>query len=233
MNLYYFSFAIWISGKVLYAESDGKTVGHHEAFRYEDPDPKSSFNAHYTETGEALVFDGLRYPLDRLHVTSAYGSRIHPITGQRKVHHGIDYGSPTGTPVYAVAEGVVTLSGYDNLSGNKISIRHRDGSSSWYLHLHTRAVSQGAHVNARQVIGRVGNTGRSTGPHLHFGFKDEKGRWINPSKKTMIATPKLEGERLARLKSQAKAIRESLTETAAVAPQKAGDSEVLVRIRKL
>jgi murein DD-endopeptidase MepM/ murein hydrolase activator NlpD len=229
----FFEDSIWISGKVLYAEFDGKTVGHHEAFRYEDPDPKSSFNAHYTETGEALVFDGLRYPLDRLHVTSAYGSRIHPITGQRKVHHGIDYGSPTGTPVYAVAEGVVTLSGYDNLSGNKISIRHRDGSSSWYLHLHTRAVSQGAHVNARQVIGRVGNTGRSTGPHLHFGFKDEKGRWINPSKKTMIATPKLEGERLARLKSQAKAIRESLTETAAVAPQKAGDSEVLVRIRKL
>jgi murein DD-endopeptidase MepM/ murein hydrolase activator NlpD len=168
-----------------------------------------------------------------LHVTSAYGSRIHPITGKRTVHHGIDYGSPKGTPVYAVAEGVVTISGYDNLSGNKISIRHRDGSSSWYLHLHTRAVAKGAHVNTRQVIGRVGNTGRSTGPHLHFGFKDEKGRWMNPSKKTMIATPKLEGERLSRLKSQAKAIRESLTTTAAVTPQKVGDSEILVRSRTI
>jgi murein DD-endopeptidase MepM/ murein hydrolase activator NlpD len=119
------------------------------------------------------------------------------------------------------------------LSGNKISIRHRDGSSSWYLHLHTRAVAKGAHVNTRQVIGRVGNTGRSTGPHLHFGFKDEKGRWMNPSKKTMIATPKLEGERLSRLKSQAKAIRESLTTTAAVTPQKVGDSEILVRSRTI
>lgn len=229
----FFEDSVWIEGKVLFAEFDGKTVGHHEAFLYEDPDPKSSFNAHYTESGEALVFDGLRYPLDRLHVTSAYGSRIHPITGKRTVHHGIDYGSPKGTPVYAVAEGVVTVSGYDNLSGNKISIRHRDGSSSWYLHLHTRAVAKGAHVNTRQVIGRVGNTGRSTGPHLHFGFKDEKGRWMNPSKKTMIATPKLEGERLSRLKSQAKAIRESLTTTAAVTPQKVGDSEILVRSRTI
>ena len=116
--------SIWIDGRVVYAEFDGRIVGHHEAFRYEDPDPKSSFNAHYTEKGEALVFDGLRYPLDRLHVTSAFGSRIHPITGQRKMHAGIDYGSPTGTPVYAVAEGVVTVSGFDPYSGNKIAIRH-------------------------------------------------------------------------------------------------------------
>lgn len=229
----FFEDSLWIEGKVLFAEFDGKTVGHHEAFLYEDPDPKSSYNAHYTENGEALVFDGLRYPLDRLHVTSAYGSRIHPITGKRSIHHGIDYGSPTGTPVYAVAEGVVIVSGYDNLSGNKIAIRHRDGSSSWYLHLHTRAVSKGAHVNTRQVIGRVGNTGRSTGPHLHFGFKDERGRWMNPARKTMIATPKLEGERLARLKSQAKFIRSSLEETAAVTPQKAGDSDILVRTRTI
>ena len=60
----YYQDSIWVSGKVIYAEFDGRNVGHHEAFRYEDEDPKSSYNAHYTEAGDALVFDGLRYPLE-------------------------------------------------------------------------------------------------------------------------------------------------------------------------
>ena len=226
--------SIWISGKVLYAEFDGYRVGHHEAFRYEDPDPKSSFNAHYTEKGEALVFDGLRYPLDRLHVTSPFGSRIHPITGQRKMHAGIDYGSPTGTPVYAVAEGVVTVSGFDPFSGNKIAIRHRDRSESWYMHLSVRGVKVGSKVAARQCIGRVGSTGRSTGPHLHLGFKNEKGKWINPASKTMIAAPKREGQRLARLKEQVAEIRKQIEATLAAPAVKANDTtDVMVRMRNL
>lgn len=226
--------SIWIGGKVVYAEFDGKIVGHHEAFRYEDPDPKSSFNAHYTESGEALVYDGLRYPLDRLHVTSPFGTRIHPITGQRKTHYGIDYGNPSGTPIYAVAEGVVTVSGYDQYSGNKIAIRHRDNSESWYMHMSVRAVNVGAKVAPRQVIGRVGSTGRSTGPHLHFGFKNERGAWINPSSKTMIATPKLEGARLARLQKQVAEIREEIEKTLAAPAVKANDTtDVLVRMRNL
>lgn len=226
--------SIWISGKVVYAEFEGRTVGHHEAFRYDDGDPKSSFNAHYTENGEALIFDGLRYPLDRLHITSPFGSRIHPITGQRKTHHGIDYGSPTGTPIYAVAEGTVTVSGYDEFSGNKIAIRHRDNSESWYMHMSVRGVSVGTHVAARQVIGKVGSTGRSTGPHLHLGFKNEKGAWINPASKTMIAAPKLTGERLARLKQQVAVARSQIEKTLAAPAVKANDStEVMVRMIKL
>ena len=226
--------SIWIDGRVIYAEFDGRIVGHHEAFRYEDPDPKSSFNAHYTEKGEALVFDGLRYPLDRLHVTSPFGSRIHPITGQRKMHAGIDYGSPTGTPVYAVAEGIVTVSGFDQFSGNKIAIRHRDKSESWYMHLSARGVKVGSKVAARQCIGRVGSTGRSTGPHLHLGFKNEKGNWINPASKTMIAAPKLEGQRLARLKDQVAEIRKQIEATLAAPAVKANDTtDVLVRMRNL
>ena len=226
--------SIWISGKVVYAEFDGRIVGHHEAFRYEDPDPKSSFNAHYTEKGEALVYDGLRYPLDRLHVTSPFGSRIHPITGQRKMHAGIDYGSPTGTPVYAVAEGIVTVSGFDQFSGNKIAIRHRDNSESWYMHLSVRGVKVGSKVAARQCIGRVGSTGRSTGPHLHLGFKNEKGAWINPASKTMIAAPKLEGERLARLHKEVAEIRSQIEATLAAPAVKANDTtDVMVRMRNL
>lgn len=227
--------SIWIDGKVIYAEFNGRVVGHHEAFRYDDGDPKSSFNAHYTEAGDALIFDGLRYPLDRLHITSPFGSRIHPVTGQRKTHYGIDYGgNPVGTPVYSVAEGKVTVSGYDEYSGHKIAIRHRDNSESWYMHLSTRGVGVGASVSARQVIGRVGNTGRSTGPHLHLGFKNEKGVWINPASKTMIAAPKLMGERLARLKKEVAEIRQEIERTLAAPAVKANDTtDVMVRMRVL
>ncbi|MBQ3721838.1 MAG: peptidoglycan DD-metalloendopeptidase family protein [Fibrobacter sp.] len=230
----YFQDSIWVSGKVVYAEFEGRNVGHHEAFRYEDPDPKSSYNAHYTESGDALVFDGLRYPLEHLRITSSYGSRVHPITGRVTVHYGVDYGAPTGTVVHAVAEGEVTVSGFDNLSGNKIAIRHRDGTTSWYMHLSARGVGVGAKVSPGQAIGRVGSTGRSTGPHLHYGFKNAQGQWINPLSKTMIATPKLSGERLARLKEQVKDIRKEIDLTLAAPAVKVNDStDVMVRTRVL
>lgn len=224
--------SIWIGGKVIYAEFDGRTVGHHEAFRYDDGDPKSTYNAHYTENGEALIFDGLRYPLDRLHITSPYGSRIHPITGKRTVHHGVDYGSPSGSAVHSVAAGVVTVSGFDNMSGNKVAVKHRDNSVSWYMHLSSRGVGVGARVVAGQIIGRVGSTGRSTGPHLHLGFKNAQGSWINPLSKTMIATPKLAGERLAKLQKQVAEIRKQVELTLASPAVKVTDTtDVMVRMR--
>lgn len=230
----YYQDSIWVSGKVIYAEFEGRIVGHHEAFRYEDEDPRSSYNAHYTEDGDALIFDGLRYPLEHLRITSSFGSRVHPITGQRKVHYGIDYGAPTGTVVHAVAEGNVTVSGYDEFSGNKIAIRHRDNSESWYMHLQSRGVAVGSKVSPGQAIGRVGSTGRSTGPHLHFGFKNAQGAWINPASKTMIATPKLAGARLARLQEQVKEIRKQIDLTLAAPAVKANDTtDVMVRMRRL
>ncbi len=230
----YYQDSIWVGGKVVYAEFDGRIVGHHEAFRYDDGDPRSTFNAHYTEMGDALIFDGLRYPLEKLRVTSSFGSRVHPITGKRTTHNGIDYGAPSGTVVHAVAEGIVTISGYDEYSGNKIAIKHRDNSVSWYMHLSARGVGVGAKVSPGQAIGRVGSTGRSTGPHLHFGFKNAVGAWINPTSKTMIATPKLEGARLAKLKQQVVEIRKQIDLTLAAPAVKANDStDVMVRMRKL
>lgn len=209
----WFQDSIWISGKVLFAEYGGRVAGHHTAYLYEDEDPKSTFNAHYTPDGEALVYSGLRYPLDRIHVTSSFGWRLHPVTGGRKLHNGIDYSARVGTPAYAVAEGVVTVSGYDDYSGHKIAIKHKDKSSSWYLHLHKRSAQTGQRVQARQVIGTTGASGRVTGPHLHFGFQDERGRWINPALKRMIATPKLQGERLQKLQQQIKTIDQALLRT--------------------
>ncbi len=197
----------WISGSVMHASYNGRVTGFHEAFRYYDPDPQSTYNAHYTIKGEALVHTGLRYPVDRLHISSSYGYRVHPVTGRTQMHYGVDYKGNIGAPVYAVAKGVVTVSAYDRYSGNKIAIRHSDKSKSYYLHLNARAVSPGSHVRTGQVIGRVGRTGRVTGPHLHFGFKAPNGRWMNPLKKRMIATPKLTGGKYELLKSQIKITR--------------------------
>jgi len=208
-----FQDSVWIGGNVLYASYDGSRVKHSEAFLYQEADPKSSFNAHYTEDGEALIHSGLRYPLDRLHITSSYGYRIHPVTGSRAFHSGVDYRGAVGTPVYAVADGIVVQSSFSNDNGNFIAIKHSDNSQSWYLHLSQRGVGNGQRVRGRQIIGKVGNTGRSSGPHLHFSIKQPNGSWMNPLLKKMIATPKLEGAKLSALKEQVKAIRNILIKT--------------------
>lgn len=188
--------------KVLYTSYKGRRAGFSEAYRFQDTDEKSSYTAHYTPDGEALVHSGLRYPINRLHVSSGYGWRIHPVTGKRKMHYGIDYAAVTGTSVFAVAPGRVVASTYEKYGGNQIVVKHADNSKSYYLHLSKRLVGKGAVVRSKQLIGKVGRTGRVTGPHLHFGFKNAKGKWINPNRKRMIATPKLKGTRLTALKEQ-------------------------------
>ncbi len=213
-----------IDGRVLYASYNGVRTGEHEAFRYMEEDRKSSYNAHYTSKGEALIHTGLRYPVDRLHISSSYGYRRHPVTGRRKMHRGVDYASPRGANVYAVAEGVVIKSSYDRLNGNAVAIRHADKSTSYYLHLSRRSVSRGARVRSRQVIGKVGSTGLSTGPHLHFGFKNSGGSWMNPLRKKMIATPKLKGERYQKLQVQISEIKEVLAKLEPVESVQVPDS---------
>ena len=191
-----------IETKILYTSYAGDRAGFHEAFFYEDEEKGSTYTAHYTEDGQALIRSGLRYPLSRLHVRSSFGWRRHPVTGRRSMHRGVDLRGRLGNPVHAVAAGKVVESSYNEFAGNKIAVKHRDGSTSYYYHLHNRRVNKGEWVRTHQVIGTVGSSGRVTGPHLHFGFREKNGRWINPLNKRMIATPKLSGERLANLKQQ-------------------------------
>ncbi|MAZ48664.1 MAG: peptidase M23 [Halobacteriovoraceae bacterium] len=191
-----------IETRVLYTAYQGDRAGNHETFLYQDEEKGSTYNAHYTQDGQALIRSGLRYPLSRLHVRSGFGWRRHPVTGRRTMHRGVDLRGGVGKPVHAVAEGRVIQSTYNKYAGNKIAIRHRDGSISYYMHLNKRRVNKGAWVKTYQVIGTVGKTGRVTGPHLHFGFKRPNGRWMNPLSKRMIATPKLSGKRFEKLKVQ-------------------------------
>jgi hypothetical protein len=191
-----------LESKILFTSYNGVRAGESKAYFYDDGDEKSTYTAHYTEDGEALIRSGLRYPVKRLHIRSGYGRRRHPVTGKSTMHRGVDLRGRTGSPVYAVARGVVVESKRTPIGGNKIAIKHNDGSTSYYLHLHKRNVRVGARVKSHQIIGQVGATGRVTGPHLHFGFKKPNGRWMNPMHKRMIATPKLKGEKLANLKEQ-------------------------------
>ena len=114
-----------------------------------------------------------------LSITSGYGSRIHPIFGMRKMHNGIDL-KADHEDVYAVLDGIVTESGWDSKGGgNYIKIKHFDRFETAYLHLSQLYYRTGEKVRAGFIIGKSGNTGNSTGPHLHFAVK-EFGRSINP-----------------------------------------------------
>ena len=199
-----------IESKILYTSYDGPRTGFHESYFYDD-DVKSTYTAHYTAEGEALIRSGLRYPVGHLHIRSGYGKRRHPVTGRIAYHRGVDLRGRIGAPVYSVAHGRVIESKFTKYGGNKVAIRHADNSISYYLHLNKRFVKKGDVVKSHQQIGQVGKTGRVTGPHLHFGFKNSKGRWMNPMHKRMIATPKLVGQRLKSLKEQITKTKDLMT----------------------
>ena len=119
-------------------------------------------------------------PLSTLKITSAFGMRIHPISKVWKMHEGVDFSAAQGTPIYAARAGKVTTASYQaGGAGYYVSINHGDGFSSIYMHMTHYIVKAGDYVNAGQVIGYVGSTGGSTGPHLHFGIA-YKGEYKNP-----------------------------------------------------
>jgi murein DD-endopeptidase MepM/ murein hydrolase activator NlpD len=163
-------------GAVLAAQYDGSTVGHKRTFRYRLPD---GLETYFLEDGTSARKTFLKSPLKFAHVTSGFGHRFHPIINQFGAHNGVDYGTPTGTPVWAVADGTVTQAGWGGGGGNMVCIKHVLSLETCYLHLSKINVRAGERVPQKTVIGESGNTGLSTGPHLHFGLK-RGGRWVNP-----------------------------------------------------
>ena len=113
-------------------------------------------------------------------LTSPFGMRVHPVLGIKRMHNGIDLAAAEGTPIYATRAGKVTTCSYQaGGAGNYVSINHLDGFSSIYMHMTHYVVSPGQSVSQGQLIGYVGNTGLSTGPHLHFGIS-YAGTYVNP-----------------------------------------------------
>ena len=119
-------------------------------------------------------------PVPYYTLTSPFGMRIHPISGKWKMHNGVDMACAQGTPIYAAKSGKVTVASYQaGGAGYYVSINHGDGFSSVYMHMTHYIVAPGQYVTAGQVIGYVGSTGGSTGPHLHFGIS-YNGTYVNP-----------------------------------------------------
>ncbi len=156
------------AGRVLSADfvNNGKTFS---AVWFQEP--SQTKGAYYTLQGSSLRKAFLASPLEFSRVTSGFGGRLHPIAKQFRMHTGVDYAAPTGTPIRSVGDGVVEFAGVQRGYGNVVEIMHRDGKSTLYAHMHTIAVRKGQAISQSQNIGAVGSTGWSTGPHLHFEFR--------------------------------------------------------------
>lgn len=118
-------------------------------------------------------------PCDYGRVSSPFGYRWHPVTGEWSMHKGVDLTAPRGTPIYASRSGYVTIADWHSTAGNYVTINHQDGYSSVYMHMTHYVVDEGDYVKAGELIGYVGSTGRSTGPHLHFAIS-YYGEYVNP-----------------------------------------------------
>ncbi len=173
-------------GKILAADfyNQGKLK---RAVYYNDGKKNKGY---YNEKGEGLERGFLRVPLNYSRISSRYStSRLHPVLGYHRPHYGVDYAAPIGTPVKATASGIVKIKSRTKGNGNYIALRHPNGYETFYLHLNgfNRAIKQGGAVAQGQIIGYVGSTGYSTGPHLDYRIR-KNGRWLNPL--TFVATPK-------------------------------------------
>ena len=147
-------------------------------------DQKDGGNIYWNEKGESMRKAFLKAPLKFSRISSGFSySRRHPVTRKVQPHTGIDYAAPKGTPVMTIGDGVITSMKYEGAGGNTIRIRHNSVYSTAYLHLsgYAKGLKAGQRVRQGQVIGYVGSTGRSTGPHLDFRVW-KNGSPINPLK---------------------------------------------------
>lgn len=142
-----------------------------------------------------------RMPLEGAQLTSGYGMRTHPVLGGRRQHTGIDLAAATGTPVYATADGIVSRADWYSSYGLYISVEHGASMQTRYAHLSRLAVAAGDNVKKGDLIGYVGSTGRSTGPHLHYEVRVE-GIAVNPIPYMVESEAQLAYARDARLTGQ-------------------------------
>lgn len=167
-------------GDIIYASYKRKKKNL-EAFYYT---PRGKRHDYYDPKGRSLQRVFLRAPLSYRRISSKFTkSRLHPILHIRRPHYGVDYAAPIGTPVRTIGDGKVIFKGWNGGYGNQVIIQHGSRYKTYYGHLSrfARGIKKGKYVKQGDVIGYVGSTGLSTGPHLDFRIK-KNGRWINPLK---------------------------------------------------
>ncbi len=177
-------------GNILYAKLN--TKGRELPFyRFKD---RTGFVDYYNEKGRSAKKTLMRTPIDGARLTSRFGRRKHPVLGYSKLHKGTDFAAPIGTPIYASGDGVLEKIQRWSSFGNYVRIKHRNGLKTAYAHMKgfKRGLKRGMRVKQGDVIGYLGNTGRTTGPHLHYEVIVH-GKHMNPLSLKLPAGSKLKG----------------------------------------
>ncbi len=187
------------TGNIVYARLN--VNGHNiPVYRFES---KNGDVDYYTAEGRSIRKALMKTPIDGARMSSGFGMRKHPVLGYGKMHKGLDFAAPRGTPIYAAGDAVVEKAGPWSSYGNYIRLRHNSSLKTAYAHLQriAKGVSSGKRVKQGQVIGYVGTTGRSTGPHLHYEVI-VNGAQVNPKTHKSPQGTALKGEALAAFKAQ-------------------------------
>jgi murein DD-endopeptidase MepM/ murein hydrolase activator NlpD len=174
------------------------TVGGESKRLYRFQSPDDGIVDYYDEDGKSAKKFLVRKPVAEAVMRSGFGLRRHPILGYTKMHTGVDWAGPMGTPVYAAGNGVIEKEGWESGYGKFILIRHNNGYETAYGHMSgfARGVDEGSHVRQGQVIGFMGSTGLSTGSHLHFEIR-VNGRFVDPMRIKLPRGRELQGPILA------------------------------------
>ena len=165
----------------------------YELYKYTTNDNNKS--EYFDAAGKSAVKALMKTPINGASLSSGYGMRKHPILGYDRLHQGVDFAAPTGTPIMAAGTGFIEKIGMNGGAGNYIKIKHINGYKTAYGHMNKFAagLKKGSKVTQGQTIGFVGSTGMSTGPHLHYEviFNNKK---INPMKMKLPSGRKLKGK---------------------------------------
>ena len=156
--------------------------------------PKKNFNGHYDENGKSVKKALMKTPINGARLSSSFGMRKHPILGYNKMHRGTDFAAPEGTPIMASGDGVIVKAGWCGGGGNCVKIKHNKTYQTVYAHMKnfSNLAVPGNRIKQGQIIGYVGSTGLSTGPHLHYEVI-ENGKKINSQLLKLPPGKSLEG----------------------------------------
>jgi len=198
------------SGKLLHATltTKGKTI---PLYFFSD----GSSEGYFKDNGESIIKKLLRTPVDGARISSGFGMRQHPILGYSKMHKGLDFAAPSGTPIYAAGDGVINFAGVKGGYGNFVMVKHNADYITAYGHCSriAKGITEGKAVKQGDIIAYVGSTGRSTGPHLHYEII-QKGTAVNPANVKFAGNNQLTGKRLASFKAFKQQVATKLAELA-------------------
>ena len=202
VSVSYDLYEIFENNKIVYKDINYALISiNNKKFEYFKFVTEDGNTDYFNREGKNVKKSILKTPIDGARLSSSFGMRKHPISGFNKMHKGVDFAAPTGTPIYAGGNGIIEYIGRNGGYGNYIRIRHNNEYKTAYAHLSSfkKGIAKGSRVNQGEVIGFVGSTGKSTGPHLHYEIIFQN-KQINPMKLKLPSGRTLKGQELENFK---------------------------------